>query len=47
MSATVILAKMEELAPTVMEVIHVVAKMDGQATIVTKVRLSIYTFPKY
>merc|ERR1711970_1559379 len=36
MSATVILAKMEELAPTVMEVILAVAKMDGRAIIVTK-----------
>jgi len=36
MSATVILAKMEELAPTVMEVIHAAVKMDGQAMIVPK-----------
>ena len=42
MSATVVLAKTEELVPTVMEVIHAVAELDGQATIVTKVRLSIY-----
>ena len=47
MNATVVLAKMEELVPTVMEVILAVAKMDGRAIIVTKVRLSIYTFPKY
>ena len=44
-----VLAKMEELVPTVMEVIHAVdnavAKMDGKATIVTKVRF--YTSPKY
>ena len=43
MSATKVLAKMEELALTVMEVIHANAKMDGQAKIVTKVRLSIYS----
>jgi len=36
MSATVILAKMEELAPTVMEVIHANVKMGGQALIVNK-----------
>ena len=47
MSATVVLAKMEELAPTVMELIHANAKMGGQAIIATKVRLSIYTSPKY
>ena len=47
MSATVILAKMEELAPTVMEVIHAAVKMDGQAIIVTKVWFSIYTSSKY
>ena len=47
MSATVVLAKMKELVPTVMEVIYAVAKMGGQAIIVTKVRLSIYTSPKY
>ena len=47
MSATVILAKMEELAPTVVEVIHAAVKMDGQAMIVPKVWFSIYTFPKY
>ena len=47
MSATVILAKMEELAPTVMEVIHANVKMGGQALIVNKVRLSIHTSPKY
>ena len=46
MSATVVLAKMEELAPTVMEVIHANAKMGGQALIVTRVSLSIYTSPK-
>ena len=46
MSATVVLAKMEELAPTVMKVIHANAKMGGQALIVTRVRLSIYTFQK-
>ena len=43
MSATVVLAKMEELAPTVMEVIHAIAKMDGQAKIAIKVSLSCYT----
>ena len=43
MSATKVLAKMEELALTLMEVIHANAKMDGQAIIVTKVRLSIYS----
>ena len=43
MSATKVLAKMEELALTVLEVIHANAKMDGQAKIVTKVRLSIYS----
>jgi len=32
-----VLAKMEELALTVMEVIHANAKMDGQAIIVTKI----------
>jgi len=37
MSATVVLAKMEELAPTVMEVIHANAKMGGQALIVTRI----------
>ena len=46
MSATVVLAKMEELAPTVMEVIHANAKMGGQALIVTRVSLSIYTSSK-
>ena len=46
MSATVVLAKMLELAPTVMEVIHANAKMGGQALIVTRVSLSIYTSPK-
>jgi len=37
LSATKVLAKMEELALTVMEVIHANAKMDGQAIIVTKI----------
>jgi len=37
MSATVVLAKMEELVPTVMEVIYAVVKMGGQAIIVTKI----------
>jgi len=37
MNATVVLAKMEELVPTVMEVILAVAKMDGRAIIVTKI----------
>jgi len=37
MSATKVLAKMEELALTVLEVIHANAKMDGQAIIVTKI----------
>jgi len=36
MSATKILAKMEELAPTMMEVIHAVAQIYGEAKIVTK-----------
>jgi len=35
-----VLAKMEELALTVMEVIHANAKMDGQAKIVTKRSIS-------
>ena len=46
MSATKVLAKMEELALTVMEVIHANAKMGGQALFVTRVSLSIYTSPK-
>jgi len=37
MSAKVVLAKMEELVPPVMEVIYAVAKMGGQAIIVTKI----------
>ena len=43
MRATEVLAKMERLAPTVKEVIHADARMDGQAIAVTKVRLSIDT----
>ena len=42
MSVTVILAEMEELAPTVKEVIPAFAKEDGKAMIVTKVKLSIF-----
>ena len=38
-----ILAKMEELAPTPKEVICADARKDGQALIVTKVKLSIHT----
>ena len=41
MSATEVLAKMEGIAPTVKEVFHANVRMDGQATIVTKGRLSI------
>jgi len=37
MSVTVILAEMEELAPTPKEVICADARKDGQAMIVTKV----------
>jgi len=36
----VVLAKMEELAPTEMEVIHANAKMGGQALIVTRIKMS-------
>ena len=43
MSVTVILAEMEELAPTPKEVICADARKDGQAMIVTKVKLSIHT----
>ena len=43
MSVTVILAEMEELAPTPKEVICADARKDGQAMIVGKVKLSICT----
>ena len=43
MSAKLVLVEMEELAPTVQAVIHADAKLDGQAIIVPKVRLSIDT----
>ena len=41
MSATEVLAKMEELVSTVKEVIHAYVRMNGKAIIVTKVRLTI------